>query len=349
MPRLNNHLGTGPGAWLQRSAAVSLVCAAAACGASAAEETSGSKQAAAEPVVLAEVGGQAIYLGEVNRGLAAVAQRRRELDPDSPQLKAAVLRQIVRRRLALARLAAMKEAAPGYLVKKEMDRRRGKFTQRGLSFEESLQAEGVTPASVKLDVAWNLAWALYRKKTLTDEYLQRYFTTHRRDWDGTQLRAAHILLRPPDTPADAQQVSWTKETLDSTVARARRIRQQIVDGTMTFEEAARRFSAAPSGKEGGDLGFFPRRGIMHPKLADAAFALNKGAVSEAVVTPHGVHLLRVLEEEAGSRSWKDARPALDRAAELALFDRLVAEQRKKSRVKFADVAKAWGVTESGED
>ena len=79
MPRLNNHLGTGPGAWLQRSAAVSLVCAAAACGASAAEETSGSKQAAAEPVVLAEVDGQAIYLGEVNRGLAAVAQRRREI------------------------------------------------------------------------------------------------------------------------------------------------------------------------------------------------------------------------------------------------------------------------------
>jgi peptidyl-prolyl cis-trans isomerase SurA len=79
------------------------------------------------------------------------------------------------------------------------------------------------------------------------------------------------------------------------------VRKDIASGRMTFEEAARRYSDSPDGKEGGLLGW-TRRGT-YPFDADA-FDLEPGEISPVVRSYLGYHLLKVEQRrrvEIGSR------------------------------------------------
>jgi peptidyl-prolyl cis-trans isomerase C len=71
------------------------------------------------------------------------------------------------------------------------------------------------------------------------------------------------------------------------------LREEIVAGK-EFSEVARAVSKCPSGRNGGDLGFFGR-GRMVPEFDQAAFAQPVGEISEPIKTQFGYHLLVVTE------------------------------------------------------
>ncbi|MBQ7450609.1 peptidylprolyl isomerase [bacterium] len=75
-------------------------------------------------------------------------------------------------------------------------------------------------------------------------------------------------------------------------AQALRLKADIEEGKITFEEAAKKYSQCPSGQNGGDLGFFGR-GMMVKEFEDAAFSLPLGKVSNPVKTQFGYHLIKV--------------------------------------------------------
>ncbi len=60
----------------------------------------------------------------------------------------------------------------------------------------------------------------------------------------------------------------------------------------SFEEAAKSKSLCPSGKRGGELGWFGR-GQMVKEFEDASFSLKKGELSKPVKTQFGWHIIRV--------------------------------------------------------
>ena len=64
----------------------------------------------------------------------------------------------------------------------------------------------------------------------------------------------------------------------------------------SFEEVAQQKSLCPSGKRGGNLGWFGR-GQMVREFEDAAFALQKGQVSRPVKTEFGWHIIKVNDVE----------------------------------------------------
>ena len=88
-----------------------------------------------------------------------------------------------------------------------------------------------------------------------------------------EVRASHVLVKTEDE--------------------AKKLREDINAGKISFEDAARQISVCPSGHEGGDLGFF-KRGVMVKPFEDAAFAMKEiGEVSEPVETQFGWHLIQL--------------------------------------------------------
>jgi len=90
----------------------------------------------------------------------------------------------------------------------------------------------------------------------------------------TEVRASHILVPTRDACVD--------------------LKSQIAKGS-SFADLAKQHSSCPSGKKGGDLGFFGR-GRMVPEFDKAAFALPVNQVSEPIQTQFGWHLLVVTDQ-----------------------------------------------------
>lgn len=63
-----------------------------------------------------------------------------------------------------------------------------------------------------------------------------------------------------------------------------------------FADMAKRFSRCPSGKKGGNLGWFGR-GMMVPEFETAAFEAEKGKVVGPVKTQFGFHLILVTDQK----------------------------------------------------
>ncbi|HYH83059.1 MAG TPA: peptidylprolyl isomerase [Longimicrobium sp.] len=115
---------------------------------------------------------------------------------------------------------------------------------------------------------------------ITDAQLAQAWQT---EGPGQEIRARHILLKPP---ADA-----TPPQRDSVKRLAESIRQQAAGGA-DFAELARRYSQDTSKDQGGDLGYFPR-GQMVPQFEAAAFGLQTGQISPVVETAFGWHVIKV--------------------------------------------------------
>lgn len=93
--------------------------------------------------------------------------------------------------------------------------------------------------------------------------------------DVTEVRASHILVK--------------------TRPEAVKIRKEIVNGDISFEDAAEKYSLCPSSVNGGDLGYF-KRGQMVQPFSDVVFDLKVGQISDPVGTKFGWHLIKVVDK-----------------------------------------------------
>lgn len=100
-----------------------------------------------------------------------------------------------------------------------------------------------------------------------------------------QVRARHILFRV-DQGADLATDQRARQRAE--IARSRALAGE------DFSELARKLSEGPSASNGGDLGFFSRA-TMAPPVAEAAFALEPGEISNVVKSRFGYHVIRVEE------------------------------------------------------
>jgi parvulin-like peptidyl-prolyl isomerase len=284
--------------------------------------------------VAATVDGVPITVAEVDRELArALGPRPREGELQQA-LRRQTLQRLIDRRLVLAYLAESSLAASGAEVDLALKRVRQQVESRGASWAEYLQQDQRSEGDLRAALAWDIGWQRLTEKLATDENLARYFQQHRRDFDGTELRVAHILWKAE--PADDPQA------LAQAVAQAEEVRGQIRSGKISFAEAARRHSQAPTAQAEGDIGIIGRRGPMPEAFSQAAFQLDPGQVSAPVVTAFGVHLITCLEVKAGTQTWQEARGQLQPAVERYLFQWAADQRRPQAVLQIAPAFAAKG-------
>jgi parvulin-like peptidyl-prolyl isomerase len=283
-------------------------------------------QAAAQspPVAVASIDGEPVYAGEVERELATAYPNRPLAGEERLTLLARARDQVIDRRLVLRRLVRMGEAASAADVDHALAKLEKQVTDQGRSLTEHYERLGATRDQVRQTLVWQLSWQAYLNKHLTDDNLARFFERNRQAFDGTELKVAHILFKAATADAAARAAA---------IQRAEQLRTDIVAGKLSFADAARKHSAGPSAKAGGDIGWIGRRAPMPEAFSAAAFALQPGQVSPPVETVFGVHLIQVLEVKPGNKSWQDVVDSLKPAATLFLFRRLAEQERQRAKVE----------------
>ncbi len=165
----------------------------------------------------------------------------------------------------------------------------------------------------------------------SDEQISAYYEANREEFTLPEsVHALHILVR-----AEGDEAAKTEAR-----AKIEGLREQLVAGTLTFEEAAKAHSDCPSGQRGGDLGVF-MRGQMVPEFEAAAFSQEMDTIGPVVETPFGFHVLMVVEKtEAGERSLDDVKA--DISEQLSMQDKQIAVQdyldalRDDADIKYGD-------------
>ena len=143
------------------------------------------------------------------------------------------------------------------------------------AIKEVYEANGLTEEAVKKNIrTYQLTKnVIAASLDITDEEIEQYFEDNK-DLYGQeeQVVASHILLEDEET---------AKEVLAK------------VKAGEDFAELAKEYSTDTATKEdGGDLGYISRN-EMDEAFEEAAFALEKGAVSEVVQTAEGYHIIKV--------------------------------------------------------
>lgn len=281
---------------------------------------------AVDATIAAKVGGEPVYVAEVDDLIARTRAARRGEADVMPELRAEALEQAIHRRLVAQLLAKEGYAVTDDDIDGLVDDLKRRLEAQELTLDDFLQRRSFTLDILRRQLSWDVMWGRYLANEMTDESLEKYFETHRRDYDGTELRVSQVLLRVEDT-ADHDQVSAAEQ-------RASRLRDQIVGGKLKFGDAAAKYSSGPSRRRAGDLGFIPRHDRMTEGFSRAAFELDIDEISPPVTDQFGVHLICCTDIKPGKKTWQDVRRSLAEAWTSQRFLELAHQRRKQVRVDF---------------
>jgi peptidyl-prolyl cis-trans isomerase C len=181
-----------------------------------------------------------------------------------------------------------------------------------------------------------------RKMVYVDEYLKRQGISDPKipeesirkmyqensDLRQETVRVSHVLIAT-DPKGDADKNEKARQ-------KAEQLREEIVKGK-DFAETAKEHSNCNSAAGGGDLGFIDK-GYMPKEFDQAAFALQKGAVSAVVKTKFGYHIIKVLDKKPGGivpfeETRGFFRKYLQQEESKKLLEAHVAELKKKAKIE----------------
>ena len=281
----------------------------------------------AQSDVAATVDNVPILVAEVHLRVRQALGERTATDQARALLQAEALEQLIDQQKVLVQLQQRGEACTQKESEVELHRLEEDLNRQEKSMDDYCRSLDLPLSSVRRMLQWQLSWKRCCEKYLTDENVQRHFERHRKEFDGTTMRVAQLLLKP-DPKSDRRRL----------MQRVQKIRSEIVAGKITFADAAHTYSQSPSGRQGGQLGWISRRAPMPEPFSKAAYQLDVGDVSQPVETAHGMHLIHCLEIKPGQKNWQDVRSSLENAVSEYLFRWLADRPEPKQVVQYTGKA-----------
>lgn len=279
-----------------------------------------------ETTTAARINGEPVSAAEAETEFRLAFGEMKISEANKPRLMRAALDQVIDRRLVLAYLTKTGQAASKADVDVELAQFEKELKAQNLTLAEHSKRVGLSADDIRRALAWKISWKRYCAKYLTPQNLEKYFQQQRRDFDGTQVHVAQILFK---LALDADAAATTAAT-----ERAAKLREEIGGDKEKFAAAARKHSESPSRDDGGDIGWIERRRPMPEDFSRTAFALKPGEVSQPLVSPFGVHLITVLEEKVGDKTWKDVESDLRPATIAYLFRWIADKERSETRIEY---------------
>jgi parvulin-like peptidyl-prolyl isomerase len=277
---------------------------------------------------VAHIDNAPLYLSQVEWQFRKSLGPRQLADELAADLHGQILDQLVNQQLVLLQLADTELDASEDEVNLEIANIAERAGQNGMTLEEWLAGNHQSLLCLRFNVRWQIAWKRYTERTLTDAVLEQYFERHRREFDGTRVKVAHLLLPIPSGATDKDR----KLRLQT----AATVREAIAGGQLNWSDAVKQYSSAPTASQGGEIGWIEVDRPMPPAFSRAAFLLEPGEISPPVETIAGVHLIKCLAVEPGTTNWYDVKQAVRSAAVQELFRLMAGRQHKKTDIRISE-------------
>ena len=184
------------------------------------------------------------------------------------------------------------------------DRIRERYGDR-ITFMKTLQAQGMTYEQFRKDVRDQYIVAAMRNKNISQEIvispykIEQYYLAHQDDFKvGDQVKLRMIVLnKSSDDDQSAHRM-------------AEEILTQIKQGA-SFDQMASVYSQGSQKSEGGEWGWIDRS-VLRKQLADVAFSLKPGQMSDIIDTSQACYLMLVEETRtAHVKSLSDVRDDIE--------------------------------------
>jgi len=169
----------------------------------------------------------------------------------------------------------------------------------------------------------NLALEMWMKKVfskvnVTEDDIKAFYKKNTAKFiKPSRAKARHILVK---TQKEAQAIIDELKNLKGNAL------------SKKFIELAKAKSTGPSGKNGGELGWFNKRQMVKP-FSDAAFGLKKGNITlKPVKTQFGYHIIYLQDKEIGKKAtFAEVKSRIENALKMDKFRKKVAAQAKELR------------------
>jgi len=264
---------------------------------------------------------------DFTRPAAESLRRQYATQPDVFQQKindalADSLEQLVERQLILRSFEVDGYRLPESVIDDLVQERiRERFGDR-VTFMKTLQGQGLSVEQFRKQVREQYIESAMRNMNIqraifiSPYKVENYYLAHQDDFRLQEQIKLRMIVLTKSAPDDT-----------NTLKLAREIQAKIKDG-IPFEEMARIYSQGSQKNQGGDWGWVDRA-VLRKELADVAFTLPAGSVSDIIDTPDTCYLMLVEETKP-----THVRPLSDVASEIEKVLRL--QQQANLQKKWID-------------
>ncbi|MGL5737177.1 MAG: peptidylprolyl isomerase [Beijerinckiaceae bacterium] len=194
-----------------------------------------------------------------------------------------------------------------------------------------LAARAATEKKIDDTADFKARLGYFRDKVLVDEYLAQEAKKAVTDAGMRKLYDDTVKATPPEEEVNARHILVENEE-DAKKAHAR-----VTTGKEDFGKVAGELSKDPgSGKDGGSLGWFGKDRMV-PEFGDAAFKLEKGAISAPVKSQFGWHIIKLEDKRVKpTPSYEQVKDQLERYLVRKAHTDLILALREKAKVERLD-------------
>lgn len=271
-------------------------------------QTATPPAAPAPRAVAATVNGVPIPEVAVQRALKRVPKNKQA------EARAEILKFLIDNTLIDQYLVGQKIAVAPQEVEEKLKQIQEDLKKQKSSLEVMLKDLMLTEPELRTQIEGQLRQDKFMATQANEAAIKAFFDGNKAMFDGTMVRARHILLSPPAGDAKAAEgakarIAAMKKQVEDAAAQAvaklpaqtdnlerEKARRKALEDA--FGELAKKESTCPSKANGGDLDWFPFTSMVGP-FAKTAFSLKPYQMSDAVATQFGQHLILVTDRKEG--------------------------------------------------
>ncbi len=302
----------------------------------------------------ATVNGQQISEKAVYRALRQFPQN------VQPEARKEILAHLIENALIDQYLTAIKLTVEEKEVEALIAELKAELNMAKKDYVKELEAMLLTEAEFRVEVVAQMKWEKFVKQQGTDQALKQLFDGSPDVFDGTLVRARHILMTPGTDAAKIKEANdkllGIKQVVQSEAAKAvaalpasadalAKEQTRVAKIEELFSAYAKEYSACPSKRDGGDLNYFPRAGAMVEPFAKAAFALKPYEMTDVIVTEFGHHLILVTARKQGTpKTFENVKEDVRMLYAMRLREAVISQMKPKAQITITPTAAAPATT-----